>query len=179
MSKKVVTLLNKYGPMLSGELARKFEHEYGASNTAARQALSRAKKPVNKICTLSFDKNQKFFYLESQYIVECKATQSALDHIYVEKWLSQTIHRIRTWALSRYQDGQKLKFQLWSLGGFTPEATSLLTSAATRTRKYKIEFFDKSQIIDMAKAHKVQPVVEVLQQHFQAPLEKAIKKHLK
>ena len=43
MSKKVVTLLNKYGPMLSGELARKFEHEYGASNTAARQALSRAK----------------------------------------------------------------------------------------------------------------------------------------
>ena len=68
MSKKVVTLLNKYGPMLSGELARKFEHEYGASNTAARQALSRAKKPVNKICTLSFDKNQKFFYLESQYM---------------------------------------------------------------------------------------------------------------
>lgn len=54
--------------MLSGELARKFEHEYGASNTAARQALSRAKKPVNKICTLSFDKNQKFFYLESQYM---------------------------------------------------------------------------------------------------------------
>lgn len=53
MSKKVVTLLNKYGPMLSGELARKFEHEYGASNTAARQALSRAKKPVNKICTLA------------------------------------------------------------------------------------------------------------------------------
>ena len=68
MSKKVVTLLNKYGPMLSGELARKFEHEYGASNTAARQALSRAKKPVNKICALSFDKNQKFFYLESQYM---------------------------------------------------------------------------------------------------------------
>lgn len=68
MSKKVVTLLNKYGPMLSGELARKFEHEYGASNTAARQALSRAKKPVNKICTLSFDKNQKFFYLEGQYM---------------------------------------------------------------------------------------------------------------
>lgn len=44
MSKKVVTLLNKYGPMLSGELARKFEHEYGASNTAARQAPYRAQK---------------------------------------------------------------------------------------------------------------------------------------
>ena len=74
---------------------------------------------------------------------------------------------------------EKLKFQLWSLGGFTPEAISLLTSAADRTRKYEIEFFDKGQILDMAKAHKVQPVVEVLQQHFQAPLEKTIKKHLK
>lgn len=40
MSKKVVTLLNKYGPMLSGELARKFEHEYGASNTAARKPIA-------------------------------------------------------------------------------------------------------------------------------------------
>lgn len=111
-------------------------------------------------------------------IAECKATRSALDHVYVEKWLSQTIRRIRAWALSRYQDGQKLRFQLWSLGGFTPESASLLTSAAASTRKYGIEFFDKSQIIDMAKAHKVQPVVGVLQQHFQAPFEKTIQKHL-
>lgn len=130
----------------------------------------------------SNDKNEIDVLVERDgeiIIVECKATQSALDHIYVEKWLTQTIRRIRTWALSQYQEGQKLKFQLWSLGGFTPEAASLLLSAATRTRKYKIEFFDKSQIIDMAKTHKVQPVVEVLQQHFQAPLEKTIKKHLK
>lgn len=112
-------------------------------------------------------------------IVECKATKSALDAVFVEKWLSQTIHRIRTWALDRYRDGQELKFQLWSLGGFTPEAVSLLTSAAARTRKYEIEFFDKSQIIDLAKARKVQPVVDILQQHFQSPLEKTIKKHLK
>ena len=68
MSKKVIDLLRKYGPMLSGELAKKFEREYGVSNTAARQALSRAKKPVSKISILSFDKNQKFFYLENQYM---------------------------------------------------------------------------------------------------------------
>ena len=67
VSKRVIDLLKKHGPMLSGELARNFEKEYGVSNTAARQALSRAKSPVNKICTLSFEKNQKFFYLEYQY----------------------------------------------------------------------------------------------------------------
>ena len=68
MSKKVVALLKKHGPMLSGKLAKLFETEYGVSNTAARQALSRAQSPVNKNCTLSFDKNQKFFYLEDQFM---------------------------------------------------------------------------------------------------------------
>ena len=68
MSKKVVALLRKHGPMLSGKLAKLFETEYGVSNTAARQALSRAKSPVNKNCTLSFEKNQKFFYLEDQFM---------------------------------------------------------------------------------------------------------------
>ncbi len=70
MSHKVIALLNKYGPMLSGELARHFQNNYKVSNEAARQALSRAGKPVNKICTISFDKNQKFFYLEGQFMSE-------------------------------------------------------------------------------------------------------------
>mgnify|MGYP003295691526 CR=1 FL=1 len=49
-------------------IAKLFEKEYGVSNTTARQALSRAQSPVNKNCTLSFDKNQKFFYLEEQFM---------------------------------------------------------------------------------------------------------------
>lgn len=68
MPKRTAALLKKHGPMLSGALARLLEQEYGASNTVARQALSRARKPVNKICTLSFENNQKFFYLEEQYM---------------------------------------------------------------------------------------------------------------
>ena len=77
MSQKVIDLLKKHGPMLSGKLAHLFEKEYGVSNEAARQALSRAKSPVNKICTLSFEKNQKFFYLESQF----------MSHNYVDRLL--------------------------------------------------------------------------------------------
>jgi len=70
MSKKVIDLLKKHGPMLSGELARFFEKEYKVSNEAARKALSRANEPVKKIYTLSFDKNQKFFYLKDQFMSE-------------------------------------------------------------------------------------------------------------
>lgn len=45
---KVISLLEKYGPMLSGELAQKFEDEYGVYNDTARQAISRAKKISKK-----------------------------------------------------------------------------------------------------------------------------------
>ena len=39
--------------MLSGELAQKFENEYGVSNDVARQAVSRAKKISKKtLCSV-------------------------------------------------------------------------------------------------------------------------------
>ncbi len=110
-------------------------------------------------------------------VVECKATRAEIDAAFVDIWLSQKIRRIRTWVQDRYHDGRKLKFQLWSLGGFTPDALASLYQAAASVKKYNIEFYDKAQIIDMAREHKVQPVVDVLFQHFQPPLEKAIKKN--
>lgn len=128
----------------------------------------------------SNDKNEIDVLVERDgeiIIVECKATRSALGEAFVEKWLNQTIPRIRSWVLERYPDHKKVRFQLWSLGGFTQEAGSMLSSAAGSIRKYEVEFFDKTQIIDMAKKHGVQPVVDVLHQHFQPPLEKAIEKN--
>ncbi len=127
----------------------------------------------------SNDKNEIDVLVERNgeiIIVECKAMRSALDEVFVEKWLTQIIPNIRSWVLDRYPDGRNVKFQLWSLGGFTQEAALMLLSAAGSIKKYEIEFFDKTQIIDMAKAHKVQPVVDVLYQHFQPPLDKAIRK---
>ena len=65
---RIVNLLKKYGPMISGDLARKYEEIYNTTNEAARKALSRSKSPVNKISNLCFNKNQKFYYLESQFM---------------------------------------------------------------------------------------------------------------
>ena len=70
MSKKVVDLLVKYGPMLSGKLAELYEKEYNVSNTAARKALSRASADIQKTDYPSFEKNQKFLYLDEQYRTE-------------------------------------------------------------------------------------------------------------
>jgi len=97
MKNKVEKLLNEYGPMLSGELARYYETAYNVSNEAARQSLSRASKPVCKISKLSFDKNQKFFYLEKQFmsaiyidaLLRAIEEHSKINSIYISAFLSQ------------------------------------------------------------------------------------------
>ena len=70
MMNKVEQLLKKRGPMISGDLARLYEKEYGVSNEAARQAISRAKSPVKRLYKIKFDKNQVFCYLEDQFMGE-------------------------------------------------------------------------------------------------------------
>lgn len=67
---KVEALLKKHGPMISGDLARLYEKEYGVSNEAARQAISRSKSPVKRLYKIKFDKNQVFCYLEEQFMGE-------------------------------------------------------------------------------------------------------------
>ena len=61
MTQKIIELLEKYGPMLSGKAAHLLEKEYSLSNSAARQILSRAKVPVRKY-PLSLLKTGKNFY---------------------------------------------------------------------------------------------------------------------
>ena len=97
MKNKIEQLLNIHGPMLSGELARHYESVYKVSNEAARQALSRVGHPVFKITKLSFEKNQKFFYLEKQFMSErfisallnAIEKHSKINSIYISAFLSQ------------------------------------------------------------------------------------------
>ena len=94
---KVVELLKKHGPIISGDLARLYEKTYGVSNVTARKAISRAKSPVKKLYKLKFEKNQLFYYLESQFMSE-KYKQSLLQAIkqhskinytYIQAFLAQ------------------------------------------------------------------------------------------
>jgi hypothetical protein len=95
-------------------------------------------------------------------VVECKAMRSAIDEVFVKKWLSKNIRQIREWFFEKYGSDKEMIFQLWSLGGFTDAARELLTNAAEKTKKYKIEFFEREQLIDMAREHRVQVMVDIL-----------------
>lgn len=104
------------------------------------------------------------------FIVECKAMNAAVDIEFVDRWLSETVVRIREWLKKEYSQYDKVTFQLWSLGGFTDDAQKKLEKAAQQTKKYIIEFYTKDQIVEMAKEKKVKPVVDILQ-HMRPPLE--------
>lgn len=94
---KVAELLKKKGPMLSGDLARLYEQKYGVSNEAARKAISRAKAPVKKLYKIKFDKNQIFYYLDTQFmeskyidaLLQAIKKHSKVIYTYIQAFISQ------------------------------------------------------------------------------------------
>lgn len=95
---EIAELLKTYGPMLSGDLARLYERIYGVSNEAARKALSRTNAPVKKLYKIKFDKNQLFYYLDSQFmggkyvesLLQAVEKHSKVVYTYFQAFVSQS-----------------------------------------------------------------------------------------
>ncbi|MBE5839692.1 hypothetical protein [Butyrivibrio sp.] len=64
---RVIDILRKQGPMLSGLLEKAICKNFSVSNEAARKTVSRARSPVQKLKVFPFCNNQVFCYLEEQY----------------------------------------------------------------------------------------------------------------
>ena len=61
---------------------------------------------------------------------------------------------------------KELIFELWSTGGFEQTALDNLENAEKSTKKYKIRFFDASQIADKAKEVKNENLNRILKNYF-------------
>jgi hypothetical protein len=60
--KRVVEILQREGPLLSGNLAEKLIEKFWISPEAARKVISRTKAPVRKFLNINFDNKQKYLY---------------------------------------------------------------------------------------------------------------------
>ena len=98
-------------------------------------------------------------------VVECKATKSPIDEEFVSKWLNDNIPVTRKWLKEKF-DTDNVEFQLWSIGGFTDEASRLLLEAQESVRKYKIEYFTRAQMLDIAWERKDTNFIEIINTHF-------------
>lgn len=103
---------------------------------------------------------------DGKYIViECKAQKSKLDEKFVRKWLNENIPFTRKYLKDRYQT-DNIEFQLWSVSGFDDVAVDLLKNAKYETKKYEINYYDRNQMIAMAKVSRDQHFVDIMNQHF-------------
>lgn len=98
-------------------------------------------------------------------VVECKGYNYPIDKEYVEKYLSDKIPAVRKW-LDRFYPNKKQVFEIWSTGGFDIEATELLTKAKNNTKKYDIDFLDKTQILERASQLHSTKFTEILKDYY-------------
>lgn len=98
-------------------------------------------------------------------IIECKAQKSKLDDAFVRRWLNENVPIIRKCLIDRYHT-DKIDFQLWSVSGFTDAALALLEKAKEETKRYAVEYYERDQIMDIAKKAGDQYFVEIMNEHF-------------
>lgn len=107
-------------------------------------------------------------------VVECKATKSAITEEYVEKWLSTRLPVFKKWINEVY-GGKSIVFQIWSIGGFDKGALELLEKHKNMVSpsKYRLEYFDRTDIIQLAKEEKDDVLMRQIEQHFSFPINKS------
>jgi hypothetical protein len=106
-------------------------------------------------------------YADKVVFAECKGYNSKIDDAYIEQWLSKKVSVIRQWALScDCLCDKKIVFEIWSTGGFTDEATTRLTTAHQRTKKYQVDFYDYNAMLQIAKEKNIRHFVEIVNSYY-------------
>ena len=106
-------------------------------------------------------------YHDRIVVSECKGYKSLLSLSVVEEWVKEKVPFVRDWILDqRPYEGKPIVFQLWSTGGFDTQALEYLLHISSRTKKYRIEFFDQEQIKIKAKETGSKKFTEILQQYY-------------
>lgn len=82
-------------------------------------------------------------------VIECKAYKSPVDEKYIDSWLRERIPSYIEW-IRKYDPNHKIKFELWSLGGYTAEAKTRLEALNHKYKKCVIDYWDYGQIYDFA-----------------------------
>lgn len=106
-------------------------------------------------------------YHDRIVVSECKGYKTLLDRSVVEEWVTAKLPFVRDWVLEQTPyEGKHLVFQLWSTGGFDADALEYLQAVSSKTKKYRIEFFNQEQIKLKARETNSKKFTEILQQYY-------------
>lgn len=97
--------------------------------------------------------------------VECKGVKSQIDESYVHKWLTERVPDIQCF-LSKIYPTKRIEHQIWSVGGFTEDATAELALAEERTKRYDIQHYARKEMLDYATKMGDQVFIHHVNEHF-------------
>jgi len=98
-------------------------------------------------------------------VVECKGYNYPVDKEYIEKYLSDKIPAVRKWLENKFPN-KCYVFEIWSTGGFDNESSALLLKAKTNTKKYSIDYLDRSNILERAKQLRTSKFIDILKEYY-------------
>lgn len=147
---------------LKGDL---FEMAIGYFHGQFCQSLEVSKNITHN--TVSREIDVYALYQDKVVFAECKGYNSKIDIKDINEWLSEKIPVIRKWALScESLCDKQIIFEIWSTGGFTEEALTKLSDTKNNLKKYKIDFFDSTAMLKLARDKKVRRLVDILNSYF-------------
>jgi hypothetical protein len=86
-------------------------------------------------------------YPDEILIAECKATKSMIVEEDIEKWLGVKLPAFRKWISNQETwRKKKIKFEYWSVSGFTDDALSMLKERKASASKFSLDYFGSSDI---------------------------------
>lgn len=114
------------------------------------------------------------------HFIECKGYQpgGTIPDEYVAKWLDKTIPTVRKHAQSRADwQSREQNFSFWTTGKLTKEARARIEEAASKTKKFAIDFLDKSGVEQLTNKLGDSALKRTLREHFlEHPLSRAERK---
>lgn len=108
--------------------------------------------------------------------IECKARApgGTVDADSVQRWLKKT--KVMHSHIKQNKDREaEVKFEIWTTGGFTPDALTLLEQERKLRTKHPIDWKTGEDLVRLASAKKERAIADVLREHFiKHPLEMII-----
>lgn len=99
-------------------------------------------------------------------IAECKGYKGKIGIKEVDQWLEKLPFFFK-WILQvEPYKNKKMVAELWSTGGFTDDAISKLEKVSSATKKYKVEYFDKTHILEKARELNSPRFIDTLKQYY-------------
>lgn len=109
-------------------------------------------------------------YPDEVVIAECKATKSMIDEEDIDKWLGVKLPAFRKWVSKQETwSKKKVRFEYWSVSGFTDGALLILQDRKINASKFSLEYFGSGEIRNEVLTIRNKKMKEALDDFFLKP----------